>query len=37
MAQSVTRIEEQLARDVDDLVREGLVSSRSEAVRRGLA
>ena len=36
MAQLVTRIDEQLASDVDDLVRDGVVTSRSEAVRLGL-
>jgi Arc/MetJ-type ribon-helix-helix transcriptional regulator len=36
MAQLVTRIDEQLASDVDDLVRDGVVASRSEAVRMGL-
>jgi Arc/MetJ-type ribon-helix-helix transcriptional regulator len=36
MAQLVTRIDEQLASDVDDLVRDGVVTSRSEAVRMGL-
>jgi Arc/MetJ-type ribon-helix-helix transcriptional regulator len=36
MAQLVTRINEQLASDVDDLVRDGVATSRSEAVRMGL-
>jgi len=36
MAQLVTRIDQQLASDVDDLVRDGVVASRSEAVRMGL-
>ncbi|MDH2902342.1 MAG: ribbon-helix-helix domain-containing protein [Actinomycetota bacterium] len=36
MAQLVTRIDEKLASDVDDLVRDGVVTSRSEAVRMGL-
>lgn len=36
MAQLVTRINEQLASDVDDLVKDGVVTSRSEAVRLGL-
>jgi Arc/MetJ-type ribon-helix-helix transcriptional regulator len=36
MAQLVTRIDEQLASDVDELVRDGVVTSRSDAVRRGL-
>lgn len=36
MTQLVTRIPEELARDVDDLVAGGLVASRSEAVRLGL-
>lgn len=36
MAQLVTRIDEQLASDVDELVKEGVVTSRSEAVRMGL-
>lgn len=36
MAQLVTRIDEQLANDVDDLVRDGVVTSRSDAVRLGL-
>ena len=36
MAQLVTRIDDQLAKDVDDLVRQGVAASRSEAVRLGL-
>lgn len=36
MAQLVTRIDDDLARSVDELVEEGVVASRSEAVRRGL-
>jgi Arc/MetJ-type ribon-helix-helix transcriptional regulator len=36
MAQLVTRIDEALARDVDELVATGVVASRSEAVRLGL-
>lgn len=36
MAQLVTRIDEALARDVDELVASGIVASRSEAVRLGL-
>lgn len=36
MAQFVTRVEDRLAREVDRLVREGVVSSRSAAVRLGL-
>ena len=36
MAQFVTRIDDELAREVDRLVREGVVRSRSEAVRTGL-
>jgi Arc/MetJ-type ribon-helix-helix transcriptional regulator len=36
MAQFVTRIDDRLARDIDELVAEGVVASRSEAVRRGL-
>lgn len=36
MAQLVTRIDDQLASDIDDLVRDGVVASRSEAVRMGL-
>jgi Arc/MetJ-type ribon-helix-helix transcriptional regulator len=37
MAQFVTRVDERLAREIDALVAEGVVASRSEAVRRGLA
>jgi Arc/MetJ-type ribon-helix-helix transcriptional regulator len=36
MAQLVTRIDDRLADDVDDLVRQGIAASRSEAVRMGL-
>lgn len=36
MAQFVTRIDERLAREVDRLVSEGLVESRSAAVRLAL-
>ncbi len=36
MAQLVTRIDEQLASDVDELVKDGVVTSRSQAVRMGL-
>ena len=36
MAQLVTRINEDLVSLVDDLVAEGVVESRSDAVRRGL-
>lgn len=36
MTQFVTRVEDRLAREVDRLVREGVVSSRSAAVRLGL-
>ena len=36
MAQLVTRIDNRLANEVDDLVRQGVVASRSEAVRMGL-
>ncbi len=36
MAQLVTRIDEQLASGIDDLVKDGVVTSRSEAVRMGL-
>lgn len=36
MAQFVTRIEETLAAEIDLLVRDGVVSSRSAAVRLGL-
>lgn len=36
MTQLVTRIDEHLASLVDDLVAEGVVESRSDAVRRGL-
>lgn len=36
MAQLVTRIDDELAAAVDDLVASGVVSSRSEAVRVGL-
>lgn len=36
MTQLVTRIDENLASDVDRLVAEGIVDSRSDAVRQGL-
>lgn len=36
MAQLVTRVEDDLAAAVDDLVAAGVVASRSEAVRLGL-
>jgi Arc/MetJ-type ribon-helix-helix transcriptional regulator len=36
MTQLVTRIDEDLASDIDRLVAEGIVDSRSDAVRRGL-
>jgi Arc/MetJ-type ribon-helix-helix transcriptional regulator len=36
MTQIVTRIDDELAKLVDDLVADGVVSSRSDAVRRGL-
>lgn len=36
MAQLVTRINEDLASLIDELVAEGVVESRSDAVRRGL-
>jgi Arc/MetJ-type ribon-helix-helix transcriptional regulator len=36
MAQLVTRVDERLMADVDDLVSAGVVGSRSEAVRLGL-
>jgi Arc/MetJ-type ribon-helix-helix transcriptional regulator len=36
MAQLVARISEDLLAQVDELVAEGVVESRSEAVRRGL-
>jgi len=36
MAQLVTRVEDQLAAAVDELVEAGIVASRSEAVRLGL-
>jgi len=36
MAQFVTRVEDGLASDVDRLVQEGVVASRSAAVRLGL-
>lgn len=37
MAQLVTRVDDALARAVDELVEAGVVDSRSDAVRRGLA
>jgi Arc/MetJ-type ribon-helix-helix transcriptional regulator len=36
MAQLVTRINEKLADQVDELVRQGVAASRSEVVRMGL-
>ena len=36
MAQLVTRIDEELASLIDELIVEGVVESRSDAVRRGL-
>lgn len=36
MAQVVTRLDDKLAAQLDDLVADGVVSSRSEAVRLGL-
>ena len=36
MSQLVTRIDDDLAREVDALVSEGVVESRSDAVRQGL-
>ncbi len=36
MAQLVTRVDEDLAAAIDDLVAAGVVASRSEAVRLGL-
>jgi Arc/MetJ-type ribon-helix-helix transcriptional regulator len=36
MTQLVTRIDEHLASLIDELVAEGVVDSRSDAVRRGL-
>lgn len=36
MAQVVTRLDDRLLADVDELVAEGAVASRSEAVRLGL-
>lgn len=36
MAQFVTRVDDDLAREVDRLVKEGVVDSRSAAVRLGL-
>ena len=36
MAQLVTRIDDDLAKSIDRLVAEGLVESRSDAVRKGL-
>lgn len=36
MAQLVTRVDDQLASAVDELVEAGIVASRSEAVRLGL-
>lgn len=36
MPQLVTRVEDGLVREIDDLVAEGVVASRSDAVRLGL-
>lgn len=36
MTQLVTRIDNELARSIDQLIAEGVVQSRSDAVRRGL-
>jgi Arc/MetJ-type ribon-helix-helix transcriptional regulator len=36
MAQFVTRVDDSLAREVDQMVSEGVVASRSAAVRLGL-
>ena len=36
MAQLVTRVDDRLIREVDELVAEGVATSRSEAVRLGL-
>ena len=36
MAQLVTRIDDDMAAQIDDLVADGSVESRSDAVRRGL-
>lgn len=36
MAQVVTRLDDKLVADLDDLVADGFVASRSEAVRMGL-
>lgn len=36
MSQLVTRIDDDLARDIDALVAEGIVASRSDAVRQAL-
>lgn len=36
MAQFVTRVPDELVRDVDRLIADGLVSNRSDAVRLGL-
>ena len=37
MTQLVTRVDEDLASLVDELIAEGVVKSRSDAVRRGLS
>jgi Arc/MetJ-type ribon-helix-helix transcriptional regulator len=36
MAQLVTRVDDRLAKEIDELVAEGVVASRSEAVRVAL-
>jgi Arc/MetJ-type ribon-helix-helix transcriptional regulator len=37
MTQLVTRVDQRLVALIDDLVRQGVVESRSDAVRQGLA
>jgi Arc/MetJ-type ribon-helix-helix transcriptional regulator len=36
MTQLVTRLDDQLVADVDELIADGVVANRSEAVRKGL-
>ena len=36
MAQFVTRLDDRIAQEIDDLIADGTVASRSEAVRKGL-
>jgi Arc/MetJ-type ribon-helix-helix transcriptional regulator len=36
MTQLVTRVDDSLAASIDELVKDGVVASRSDAVRRGL-